>query len=535
MPLSTPVQVHTDNNLNQFACNCYSINETYHNVVSLCSGGKTAYVFKGKWLGYPYLNSLSNLSISCDLIGFFSSNSDVTCYNSDPKTVVAMKEDTGYADCVLDFCKDTDAEWTIAEGPCRKNRQGPLCGQCEEGYAVTPSSLECVQCRGDNEGVVIFLTLFLGFIVVVAAVLLNFRTSPMLASLLFFTQVAAIFMVNNTSFSIADLVNLDFTFGLCFSPHFTAIKRLGFHFFSPVYMLLLIASFTVVAGQVRCISRVVSRRSCLQGMWLVILLSYFSLANVVFAFMRCVELNPSHSISPSHRFLDDPSLACYDNPHLALFVISCLLAGLIILPFPLVILLLRRSIRFKPFADICYSNNRDSCWWWCAMELLRRLLFTFINTFVPSQENRTLKASLLTVSAILVLLTHAIVSPYRTKFDNVFASVVLFDLCCLSVISAGWGVEASSWLVAAIVYVPWMFALLVWLYQCRAKFVKLGRKFGFCVDVLVTQPSFSPVNEERPQIDDKDSLEMLVKRRGSTIILAGLRDSLLDDDLREGK
>ena len=340
---------------------------------------------------------------------------------------------------------------------------------------------------------------------------------------------------NSPAFFIVDLVNLDFTFHLCFSSNFTAIDRLGFHFFSPVYMLLLVVSFTILAGRVHCISRLVSRRSCLQGVWMIILLSYFSLANVVFASMRCVELNPSHSISPYHRFLDDPSLACYDNLHLALFIISCLLAGLIILPFPVVILLLRRSTRFKPFADVCYSNKRDSCWWWCAMELLRRLLFTFINTFVPSQEDKTLKSSLLSIGAFLVLLVHGIVSPYRLQFDNIFASVLLFNLCCLSIISGGWGVGASSWLVAAIVYIPWVSAFLIWLYRSRTKFMKLGRKFGFCADALGRQQPSTSVDEEHHQTDDRDSLEMLVKRRGSTIILSGLRDSLLNDGMHEGK
>lgn len=354
-------------------------------------------------------------------------------------------------------------------------------------------------------------------------------------------QMAALFMdVNNPTLFIIHLVNLGFTFGLCFSSDLTAIERLSMHFFPPIYMLVLVISFTLLARRVRRLSRYVSRRSCLHGVLLIILLSYFSLANVVFSFMRCVELNPSDKISPSHRFLDDPSLACYENPHLTLFIISCLLAGLIIVPFPLAILLLRRSTRFRPFGDVCYSLYKDSRWWWCALDLTRRLLFALINTFVQSQTDSTLKSTLLTASAVFVLLIHGIGSPYQSQFDNVLESLFLFDLCCLSLIYSGWGARGSSWFVADLVYIPWLFAALMWLYHARWKLLKLLQKCGFCADYHLKQRASGSTDsadmlEDREETDDRDSIEMLVKRRGSTIVLPGLRDRLLDEEMQDSK
>lgn len=299
-------------------------------------------------------------------------------------------------------------------------------------------------------------------------------------------------------------------------------------------MLVLVISFTVLASRIRRVSRYVSKRSCLHGVWLIILLSYFSLANVAFSFMRCVELSPSGAVSPSYRFLDDPGLACYENPHLILFIVSCLLAGLFILPFPIVILLLRRSSRFKPFADICYSLYKDSRWWWCALDLQRRLLFTLINTFVSGQDNQTLKSALLIVSAVLVLLVHGIGWPYQSHFENTFESLLLFNLCCLSVISAGWGARQDSWLAADLVYIPWLVGLGVWTYQHRHQLIKLIQKIGMCTDYKM-ESAQATVEEpmmmtQSDMVEDSEGMEMLLRRRGSTVVLAGLRDPLLEEE-----
>jgi hypothetical protein len=97
-----------------------------------------------QWLGNPYDVEKKKISDLCSLslIDWDTSRVNFQCYNESPSSVLITKEEYALADCVLNFCKDSGSGmWTEIEGPCMEHRKGPLCGQCEEGYTVTPSSL----------------------------------------------------------------------------------------------------------------------------------------------------------------------------------------------------------------------------------------------------------------------------------------------------------------------------------------------------------------------------------------------------------
>lgn len=99
-------------------------------------------MYKSTWLGDPTAAKPVNKTSDCDLIGFQPNGSEVSCRTDEPWKVVKVRRTAAFADCVLNFCKDIEQEtWTESEGICSENRRGPLCGECEDGYAVTPSSL----------------------------------------------------------------------------------------------------------------------------------------------------------------------------------------------------------------------------------------------------------------------------------------------------------------------------------------------------------------------------------------------------------
>ena len=99
-------------------------------------------MYKFQWLGNPFDVEIKNAIDPCSLIDWESNGANVQCYTESPSSVLSVKEEYALADCVLNFCKDSERRtWTETEGPCREHRKGPLCGQCQEGYAVTPSSL----------------------------------------------------------------------------------------------------------------------------------------------------------------------------------------------------------------------------------------------------------------------------------------------------------------------------------------------------------------------------------------------------------
>lgn len=346
--------------------------------------------------------------------------------------------------------------------------------------------------------------------------------------------------IGDTFFDVSDspflliptrLANLDFSFQLCFSSNLSPVLRLALKFVAPIFMLTLIVAFSISASKIRCLSRFVSNHSCLRGIWLVILMSYFSLSNVVFSAMRCVRLQGKETPEDSYRFVDDPSIACYETPHLPLFVVSCFLA-LVLLPLPFIVPFLRRWRRLRPFADVCYANHRDSRWWWCSVDLLRRLLFTLISVFVPGQQLQTTKSSVLVVSSVLVLVVHSIGSPYRSKVENIFESFVLFDLCCVTVLALARGgvVTKTKWIF--LFCLPWLTVVPIWVYLQRQSLRNLITK---CCSRLLGRGSAS---DRRDQNDgnvklNRENFEMAtVNVRDDNSALEQLRDPLLalDDD-----
>lgn len=355
-------------------------------------------------------------------------------------------------------------------------------------------------------------------------------------------QMAYLFIdVDSNVYTIVHLVNLDFTFGLCYSSDLTAMQRLMMHFFPPVYVLVLVLLF-LLASQLHYFTYL-SRRSCLKGVWMVILLSYFSLSNVVFGFLKCVEMKSADNTTRTyHRFLDDPSVSCYEGDHLTWFIISCIVAGLVLLPFPFAILFLRRSARFRPFADVCYSLYKDNRWWWCSFDLLRRLLFAAINTFVPAQDDQTLKCSLLIGAAVLVLLVHGIEAPFQSQLENAFESLVLFDLCCLGIIAGGWDVTYVTGYIPVLVYLPWLCGFALWIYMRRERLRKFGQGIGIQNGYQVLKTTDSSLhlnkleNDGKGNDDDDNPISLSDQHHeeswsvwGNLSCEPGLRDPLLED------
>jgi hypothetical protein len=555
--ITQPQQVAMGSQPSPLTCNCYNLKKSHQDTVISCKNGKTATMYNFQWLGNPYDVEKKKISDLCSLslIDWDTSRVNFQCYNESPSSVLITKEEYALADCVLNFCKDSGSGmWTEIEGPCMEHRKGPLCGQCEEGYTVTPSSLKCVKC-GNHEWVIIFVTLICGLLLVLAAVLLNLKLSPIPGAILFFTQMAAILTdVDSNAYIIVHLVNLDFTFGLCYSPKLTAMKRLAMHFFPPLYVLTLVIFF-VLASRLNFFSHCLNRRSCLYGVWTIILLSYFSLSNVAFGFLNCVSMRSMGTSKIYRRFLDDPSVSCYQGSHLIWLIISCITVVLILLPFPIAILFLRRSTRLQPFADVCYSLYKDSHWWWGSFDLMRRLAFSAINAFVPAQDDQTLKCSLLIGLSILVLLIHSVGAPFRSKLENVFESLVLFDLCCLAIIAANGNVTHITVYLPSLIYLPWACGLIVVIYIKRDTVLqKCGRFWkGYQMikadDSLLSLNKIDDSNDEdendnnnldnRNDSNDKDD-DMVASHKqseesgslwGNLSLEPGLRDPLLDDHI----
>ena len=526
--------VINDEYLSKVSCSCLNTKSTeddtlYSSTIRYCTNNATAFVNLYKWIGYP--DNLESFPISnCSEV--IASNeptpNGLSCYYvNDPIDVVKSSDKTSrsaVASCVLDYCRyfSGDGLALREDGMCADGRQGLLCGQCKDGHAVTPSSLECQKCD-DHYPIVVFLNAFFCLLIVVIVVGFNVKLTPILAALLFVTQTSQIFVnLNPAAYFIIHIVNLDFSFGLCFSSSFSALARRAWHYFSPLYTLVLIGLlFLLNRCKVKYLSRLLSKRNCLNGLWLVVVLSYFRLVNVAFSCLRCVRIEPDGVVSPSYRFLEDPSVACFDDAHLSLFIGSVLLLGLVLMPFPFAILWARHRPRFKPFGDIYCSPYKDERWWWCSVDLLRRFVFALLDIYVPEGNQFEWKCRTLTIYAVFLLLIQGLAKPYKSTLANVFEMLALFDLCILSVLTSGRVLSTvDGAYVYVLVYLPWFAAACLYAYSKRDKIMKGTRKRSG------TKSHYEFTTGARDSRESAISLEKMTDKSPKP----GLRDPLLEEE-----
>eukprot|EP00118_Oscarella_pearsei_P022898 m.268465 g.268465 ORF g.268465 m.268465 type:complete len:1415 (+) comp40528_c1_seq1:23-4267(+) len=516
------------------SCVCLSTDSViYSSTIRYCATNATAYVNPGKWIGF--LNDSPPISVSNCSSALVDSNvsvpAGVTCYNTSDVNLLlnGVSPITAVSDCVLDYCRYfTSDGMSLQENICTDNRRGPLCGQCIDGFAVTPSSLKCKDCA-NQYGIIIFLNAFFCLVIVVVFVAFNIKLSPSWAAMLFFTQMASIFVNLNGSY-IVNVVNLDFSFGLCFSSNFTALERQAWHYFSPIYTIFLVGLLFSINGlKVKCFSRLLSRRNCLNGLWFVIVLSYFRLSSVAFSFLRCVRIQSDDLISSPDRFLEDASIGCFVNPHLGLFIGSTLLIALILIPFPFAILWARRRPTFKPFGDVYCAFYRDDRWWWCSVDIVRRLGFVLLDIYVPNQNQSDWKCKALTIYAVFLLLIQGLAQPYRTTSANVFEVVLIFNLCVLSVLSSGRALSEKDVYIYVLLYLPWFIALC-WQIMKSSLFKKYFKRKFSIESNFAGNSSSSRKKSTEVSGSVRNVQEMKDRKFSEPTGPSGLRDPLLDDN-----
>ena len=229
--------------------------------------------------------------------------------------------------------------------------------------------------------------------------------------------------------------NIDWSFGMCLTKDLNALHRLAWAYLAPAYLLSMVLLSYWLSRFYR-FHRIFCRSTCIKMFWQFILLSFSSLASTSFQLLKCVHLYPEESFNrfslSDWRFADDASYECFKSDHLPWGIVAAVIVAVFCIPLPLSLPFLRRYHLLVPFSDIYSSLYKDNRRWWCAVDLLRRLLLATIYTFVDNPNQ--MYTAMVSICVILLFL-QATIRPFASSKANFVEAVLLMSLTIITFLS----------------------------------------------------------------------------------------------------
>lgn len=248
------------------------------------------------------------------------------------------------------------------------------------------------------------------------------------------------------------LGDLDFSFGQCFTPDFTALERLAWQFFSPAFILFLLV-ILIILSKTKCFSKLSGKHSFLKALWFLILLSYSNLLVTSYSIVHCTPIEGvSYSV-----LLADASVRCFTGVHLILAILAIILLSFVILPFPLYLTVLLCFPRWKPFVDVYAGVYKDKLRWWVLCDLGRRIVIVSFGVFV---QNFYLRQFAFLVLFVHIALLYGWFRPYNNEVDNAIELLAVKYLVIVSALSIV-SLDQSGVVADIAVAVSWLLILSV--------------------------------------------------------------------------
>ncbi|XP_028404441.1 uncharacterized protein LOC114527054 [Dendronephthya gigantea] len=325
---------------------------------------------------------------------------------------------------------------------CANNRNGKLCGDCQENYTVGIQTFRCVpkhgntSCQWTNVFSFIFTIMFCIIILYFNPGLDNELRGP-----LFFFQVLPLFFPP-TQYTTKGTINVynfvfflssifDFTipfFGYLFSQCYILndqdnLDMLAWSYSSSVIALLvsLVAFFLSYKRVI-----LIRRKNAVQCFWVLLILMYSSLMNTSLNIVDCA------SIQGKLRLFAQASVICYKGKHLVLSIVAytILILGVII-PILILVLTTTNRLNIAPhYLDTLTNNLKERCVFWWSVDLLRRLLIVALGDFMHIWKHKQVA---LVIATTFILTIHCYFQPYEETRANFSEMIFLFVLSALGV------------------------------------------------------------------------------------------------------
>lgn len=274
---------------------------------------------------------------------------------------------------------------------------GELCGACVPGTGFSALLNRCVSC---SDGYSALIVVLVGVDVCIILLLL-WVSKPMplwFYPVLFYLQLLPHFtthfpatfeMVRPYLVYVASTLGLYFPYDFCLYEDASAFVNYVFRYL-PLFLAVVIIPLVVAIKKKR------SPRDTWHGVWWLILLLYTPIVHTSVTILHCPsfpaqEVN-STLISTQPRWYVNGNIKCFSGAHIALSLLAIivLLFSVFLVPLLLFVIFterkqLSRRPRWFELAAVAFQDS-FKYWWWCAMELFRRLVLVTLAVAFPRND-----------------------------------------------------------------------------------------------------------------------------------------------------
>ena len=387
------------------------------------------------------------------------------------------------APCPTAYCNSTLLELNMSaeslkEYMCEANRQGFLCGECQNATvffnSFYPACQEDHNCALGPLFYIVYeiLPISIVFIVIILADIS--LTSGVACNAIFLAQIfnTINFLANGAGqfkpFYYIDfvygIVDLDFNFPFCFWSGASALQIKAMKYVSLLYAMGLVVVTITVVNHCNCarLSRRLCRRtrqtSIVQGIIAFLVICYSQCANNSFKILTMARVSSIGDIEVKRVVYYAGSISYFSLEHLPYAIPAVFILIVVVIPLPLVLFfdpfllkiegllvqhhLLRSCLpwtqfrmKFKPFLDSFQGCFRDDARYFAGLFFVYRVVIYVTSMMVKN----TVEFNILLEAILIVMLTiQATVQPFEKKFDNiiscfVFAVLLLMNTLTVSV------------------------------------------------------------------------------------------------------
>ena len=343
--------------------------------------------------------------------------------------------------CPFDYCLPYSSHLNLSnpDSQCQFKRSGVVCAECQQGLSTVFGSSHCKQCSNFYLFLIIPIAIA-GVVLVMVLFTFNLTvTNGVINTLIFYVNIISInyslFCLDSNSpdCTILSLLNLDLGIETCFYDGMDGYTKICLQLVFLSYLMLI--AFTLIIGSRHSykLQRLTASR-VLKVLATLFLLSYtktlLTVCQVLFFLSSVTHLPSEHT---TLFWSVDTGVELFGVKFCILYTV-CLVVFLILLTFNILLLFPRtvsqwRMINyFKPLLDAYFGPYKQKYPFWTGLQLLIRSCF-----FGLSALSRSVSLFIGAVLVGILLCTHGIVQPSKSRFINFQESLVLLDLSAVYV------------------------------------------------------------------------------------------------------
>ena len=329
---------------------------------------------------------------------------------------------------------------------CIDSREGALCGSCRHGYSVVFGSNQCQQCSNWwLFTIAIYAVVGLLLVVFLFAFKLTISAGTV-NGLIFFGNMwnsGPIEILSHQDQSVwatvsskfISLLNLGLVYPLCFYDGMNELVKSWLQLVFPVYLLVLVALVVIVSRYSMRVSSLVYSRA----VPVLVTVVHFSLSGIFSTVSVGYAFSVGHIYAADNTsiivWLRDGNVPYFSLQHVALMIVSLVLAVVFVLPYLILLIGARWWIKFKtinlyfkPIIDAAHGPYKDNMHYWFSLRLI--LLFQQMAVYAALRGVQgwilySVNGPILFAFTIL----HTSARPFKSKAVNILDGLMMLATC----------------------------------------------------------------------------------------------------------